>query len=235
MSWVKGFSDPDLAGEVVRLIKINHDLAGLTQPVRNFRLSKNPDFLVFGIHRLGYIWYNYLYIEYHVLEISIILDMVMLSALIILAFFLEYASKRTKYFLTLYMITVSCACFILIYVFVVPQYIKGMFILIPTVPIGIVGLLLYYLVFIKPTSGFLRGRMVLGLLGFILLVGGPMLGFSSITQLLGMDYRQSTILGIIGITIGIIGLCLIGYGFAAFSTFTDIKWKEKLREIRALL
>jgi hypothetical protein len=91
-----------------------------------------------------------------------------------------------------------------------------MFLLIP---------LFLYWIFIKPSSGFLRQRIILATLGIFMVGIGIFFRFSFLSESVG-DFMYP-----LGTMIAIIGLCLFGYGFAAFSTFTDLNWKEKLREI----
>ncbi len=88
----------------------------------------------------------------------------------------------------------------------------------------IIPLFMFYM-FIKPTSGFLRQRILLALVGICMVGIGIFFRFSFLSDLWGA-YIYS-----IGTLIAIIGVSFFGYGFAAFSTFTDLNWKEKLREI----
>ena len=34
-----------------------------------------------------------------------------------------------------------------------------------------------------------------------------------------------------GTAISLLGVCILGFGFSGFSTFSDLRWKDKLREI----
>jgi hypothetical protein len=83
----------------------------------------------------------------------------------------------------------------------------------------------WYFIFIKPTSGFLRRRMNLAFFGLLLILVGM------VTRGLTHESSAGVYFGASGTVFYIIGLCLIGYGFVAFSTFTDLRWKDKLREV----
>jgi len=92
-------------------------------------------------------------------------------------------------------------------------------------PVYLLGPIMYYIVFIRPSSGILRQRMLISILGFFFIAVGIGLRHPLFREWL------DTYIYSIGTLVAIVGCCFIGYGFAAFSTFTDLKWKEKLREL----
>jgi hypothetical protein len=150
-----------------------------------------------------------------------------LAAFAAVTFFWEYVLKKTKYIITAYMLVGTTLYFVLSIIMgrLEDLQASSTYILIFGVPLFILCTPIWYLVFIRPTSGFLRRRMLLSYVGF----------FSVGIGLIGRNDLFIEILGIymytVGTTIIIIGIALVGYGFAAFSTFTDLKWKQKLREI----
>ncbi len=98
------------------------------------------------------------------------------------------------------------------------QLIGGPIILLPLIP-------LLYFAFIKPTFGSLRHRMYFAMFGFFLAASGLVFRNRAFNSLF-FGYN-----GIFARIFAIMGLISIGYGFAAYSTFTDLQWKDKMREI----
>ncbi len=135
-------------------------------------------------------------------------------------FVYENVIKKTKYLLTIYMIGVLIINFFI-----------GTFealVLFANFTFGfalIILLILQYVVFVRPTSGMLKRRMYSSLVGLIIIGLGNFFRNPSINETIGY-YIFS--LGTLLINIGIL---LMGFGFSAFSTFTDLNWKEKLHQI----
>lgn len=140
-----------------------------------------------------------------------------IGSFICLTFILEFCLKKTKYIFTIYMVAG--------FVFLNVIGANALNLLIYLLPFPFFCISLWYFVFIRPTSGFLRRRMILAVFGFLNLLVGFFLRYNFMVQLFG------TYIYLVGTIISIFGVILIGYGFIAFSTFSDIKWKEKLREI----
>ncbi len=135
-------------------------------------------------------------------------------------FVYEYVIKKTKYLLTTYIVIGLIANFI-VYRYEDLNFLLNFF-LGSAVPIL---LILQYVVFVRPTSGMLKRRMNFSLVGLICAGVGSALRNFFINELLGY-YIFS-----IGTSIVIIGLLLMAYGFSAFSTLTDLNWKDKLHQL----
>lgn len=156
--------------------------------------------LIFGLYLLSF---NAMYISFAALT-----------------FLFEYVFKKTRYIITAYLIV----CAILI-AFLKDLETLNTFTLYTSGPMFLIIPVFLFYIFIKPTSGFLRRRILLATLGIVMVGIGIFFRFSFLSESLG-GYIYP-----LGTMVAIIGLCLFGYGFAAFSTFTDLNWKEKLREI----
>ncbi|NVM02495.1 MAG: hypothetical protein HWN67_09185 [Candidatus Helarchaeota archaeon] len=135
-------------------------------------------------------------------------------------FVYEYVIKKTKYLLTIYILIGLIANFI-VYTYEALNFLLNLF-LGSAIPIL---LILQYVVFVRPTSGMLKRRMYISLVGLISAGVGSALRNYFINEFLGY-YIFS-----IGTSIVIIGLLLMAYGFSAFSTLTDLKWKDKLYQL----
>lgn len=89
-----------------------------------------------------------------------------------------------------------------------------------------------YLVFIKPTSGYIRQRMLITFVGFgFWLVGLLVRFYPTFVSLYPIPSVTNLTLHMIGMIFIIISILMVSYGFSAFETFTDLNWKEKLREL----
>jgi hypothetical protein len=166
---------------------------------------------------LDYIWWTSGLPTNPLSGLEILTGLFIIGSFIVLTYILEFVLRKTKYFFTLYMII---GLIILSFI-----EMSTLILLFYLAPFPFFVLSAWYYVFIRPTSGFLRNRMVISSLGFISIIVGFLLRYNFMSQLLGSYiYTVGTILSIIGVT-------LIGFGFSAFSTFSDIRWKEKLREI----
>ncbi|MFX0132918.1 MAG: hypothetical protein ACFFDN_04660 [Candidatus Hodarchaeota archaeon] len=150
-------------------------------------------------------------------ELEILTGLFIIGSFIVLTYILEYVFEKTKYFFTLYMIIGIIVLFFI--------EISTLILLFYLSPFPFFILFAWYYIFIRPTSGFLRNRMVIASLGFISIIVGFFLRYNFMSQFLG-SYIYT-----VGTMVAIMGITLIGYGFSAFSTFSDIRWKEKLREI----
>jgi len=179
-------------------------------------------FICTSISYLLAVWADYLRWEYSTinLELYLLSFNSMYISFAALTFIFEYIFKKTKYFITAYLIL--CA---IIIAFIKDLATLNNFTVYTSGPMFLIIPLFLFYIFIKPTSGFLRQRILLATLGIIMVGIGIFFRFSFLSELLG-EHMYS-----LGTMIAIIGLCLFGYGFAAFSTFTDLNWKDKLREI----
>ncbi|NVM54383.1 MAG: hypothetical protein HWN66_11830 [Candidatus Helarchaeota archaeon] len=179
-------------------------------------------FLCTSISYFIAVWADYYLWEYGTVRLGMYLLSfnAMYTSFAGLSFLFEYIFKKTKYLITIYLII----CAILI-VFLRDLETLNNLTLYTSAPMFLIIPLFMYYIFIKPTSGFLRQRISLSTLGIVMVGSGIFLRFSFLSESLGWHIYA------IGTMIAIIGLCLFGYGFAAFSTFTDLNWKEKLREI----
>ncbi len=179
-------------------------------------------FLSLGIAHFIVSWFDYFWWNngWIILDLHKIFTLTELIGAGSMLFFMEYALKKTRYLLTSYIIVLIVISFI----------INDFETLNLTMILGILPAILFslpmiYLLFIKPTSGSLRQRMYLSLLGTLIMSAGLLFRSINIIKLLGLSFY------LIGTSMAILGMCLIGYSFSALSTFTDINWKEKLREI----
>lgn len=150
-------------------------------------------------------------------QINIILT---LGSLAMVNFICEYILKKTRYLITIYIIVCS-VILALIRDFGLLNFWLGIF----TVPIFFLCPFIFHQTFIKETSGYLRRRMNLALIGFVT-VGIGVFGRSSfLSDMFGLSIFS------IGTIIAIAGATLLAYGFDALSSFTDINWKLKMREL----
>lgn len=133
---------------------------------------------------------------------------------------MEYVLKKTKYILSLYVVVA-----LLFVVFTNTMDDINFFTLIFGLPLFVMSPFFWYFVFLRKTSGYLRIRMVIAYLGFCLVGSGLVLRNDSFVESFGMT------LFVTGTSFGVIGVILAWYGFSALSTFSDLGWKEKLREL----
>ncbi len=179
-------------------------------------------FLSTSISYLISVWADYYYWEYG--DIMLGLYLISFNSMYVsfaaLTFIFEYVFKKTKYVITIYLI--SCS---IIIAFAKDLATLNNFTLYTSIPMFLIIPLFLFYIFIRPTFGPLRRRILLSTVGLIMVGFGIFFRFSFLIELLsGYTYP-------IGTLVAIIGVCLFGYGFSAFSTFTDLNWKEKLREI----
>lgn len=179
-------------------------------------------FLAISTYYIVVSWYDYFYWEFAfdlilLFKLSNILALFSIGSLM---FICEYILKKTRFLFTAY---IGIGTVIQMFL---PSYdLTNLVFLIIVFPVLFCAIFIWYLVFIKPTSGFMRRRMLLSLFGLISFEIGSLLRVRAINDLLGNHmYSIGTILAIIGVS-------LIGYALTVFSSFTDIRWKEKLREI----
>ncbi|NVM02496.1 MAG: hypothetical protein HWN67_09190 [Candidatus Helarchaeota archaeon] len=135
-------------------------------------------------------------------------------------FVYENLIKKTKYLLTIYMIGV-----LIINFFIVTYEALNLF---SNFTFGfalLILLILQYVVFVRPTSGILKHRM------YITLVGLMIVGFGSVFRNPFINEAFSHYFFSMGTLLINVGVLLMGFGFSAFSTFTDLNWKEKLHQI----
>ena len=182
-------------------------------------------FFFIGVGFFLFSWIDYIYWDNPALG-PIVYQFQNFTGLIIIGSFtgltllIELRLRKTKFLFTAYM---AIGLLILCFLTGAASFLD--YILIYLAPIAIFYIPLWYIVYIRPTSGFLRLRMILALFGLVFLVLGFMMRFESMIVALGMPIYS------IGTIMGIIGVGIMGYGFSAFSTFTDLGWKEKLREV----
>jgi len=138
-----------------------------------------------------------------------------------LTFIFEFTLKKTKYLISIY-----TAIGLIVQQFWNTLQDIVLVMLITGAPLYLILPILYYFIFIRSTSGFLRRRMYIAWVGSILAyVGLAGLGVPFFPESIG------SIMFALSRLCMIIGNSFFGYGFAAFSTFTDLSWKKKLREL----
>ncbi len=168
------------------------------------------------------VWGDYYRWEYGIIrvEMYLISSIAIYASFAALTFIFEYIFKKTKFIITYYLI--FCA---ILMIFIRDLETLDTITLYTCTPMFLIIPIFLYYIFIRPTSGFLRQRILLATLGIFMVGIGIFFRFSFLSELLGgYIYPLGTI-------VAIVGVCLFGYGFAAFSTFTDLNWKDKLREI----
>ena len=138
----------------------------------------------------------------------------------LVAFLVEFTLKKTKYLITFYLIV----CLIALSIFNSHDDL----VFYPTllaIPLFILIIPMWYLTFLKPLSGLLKRRMIIALIGFVLLTLSNVGRNEEIVNIFGFYfYSVATVFQILSIS-------LMAYGFIALSSFSDIRWKEKLREL----
>ncbi len=93
------------------------------------------------------------------------------------------------------------------------------------IPFIVIAPIFWYFVFFKQTTGVYRMKMIFAFLGVVIAAVGLVFRNDLLVRSLG---TQSYVLGTL---MAVCGVTLIAYGFSAFSTLTDLKWKSKLREL----
>ncbi len=149
-----------------------------------------------------------------------IYSMLFFSSMGVIFFLMEYVFKKTKYVLTTYMV-VS----ILTVLFMNTLEGINLITMIFGLPLFALSPIMWYFVFLRDTSGYIRLRMVVAFIGFFLVGSGLVFRNDSLIMALGMWMY------VLGTCCGIIGIALVWVGFSALSTFSDLGWKDKLREL----
>ena len=190
--------------------------------------------LIFLVLSIGY-FFRMLYLfylwEYAIVNFPLILIFYAFLTinLIIYYFIFEYIMRKTKFILTGYLII---SLIIILCSQNIQQAELNIFVLISiAIPFGM-GL--FYFNFIKPTSGYLRKRMIIAFIGSISFAIGSntRLYYIFISMLLGVDYRPAYYITlIIGGMVIVFSELSIAYGFSAFNSLTDLNWKDKLKEL----
>ena len=135
-------------------------------------------------------------------------------------FVYEYIIKKTRYFFTIYILIGLVITFFMLNLESLNLFFNCL--VGSVLPILII---FQYQIFVKPTSGLLKNRMKITLIGLIVVGSGSLFRNYFINEMFGYFLFS------IGTSIVIIGILLIGYGFSAFTTLTDLQWKEKLYQI----
>jgi hypothetical protein len=179
-------------------------------------------FLCTSVSYLIAVWGDYYLWEYGQVRLGLFLISfsAMYASFAALTFLFEYVFKKTRYLITGYLLV--CA---IIIAFIRDFEVLNNFTLYTAAPMFVIIPLFMYYSFIRPTSGVLRQRILLATLGIFLVAFGILARFSFLSELVG-TYIYS-----VGTLFAIFGMSLFGFGFAAFSTFTDLNWMEKLREL----
>ncbi len=178
--------------------------------------------LFMGIAFIISSWFNFFRWEYSLLidPLFKLYSMAITLAFVALAFFIENVLQKTNYIITLYMVT----GFIIMLFFNRFENLNTITLII-ALPAIIFFLILFYFTFVKPTSGYLYLRMIFSFFGLILVAIAMILRNDKLVESIGEPFFPFATF------IAILGVCLVFYGFSAFSSFTDINWKEKLREL----
>jgi hypothetical protein len=136
-----------------------------------------------------------------------------------LAFFAEYLLKKTKFFITGYIIV---GMIILTFLPTVEQL--NLYSVIFGAPLVFIAPYIWFFI-LKPILGLWKKRMILALLGLLCIAMG-IAGRSDIaTHSFGFPLYS------LGTLVGIFGEILLWYGLATINTFSDLHWKEKMREL----
>jgi hypothetical protein len=136
----------------------------------------------------------------------------------------EYVLGKTKYLLSLFI------CLGIIPILLLNDFgLENIVLLIWGIPGFLISLPLYYLVFLKPVSGPLKKQMVVTFFGLLGIGMASVLRSDSLESIFGN--QGYLIIYNIGTFLATIGICILGYGFSHLSTFTDLNWKAKLREL----
>lgn len=102
--------------------------------------------------------------------------------------------------------------------------ILALYSIIASLPI-IFGLILWYFVFIKPSSDLIRKRMIFAMMGMIIVATALILR-SRLGNVFFGDFSH-----LAGNIIALGGVLFVWYGFSALETVSDLGWKVKLREL----
>ncbi len=201
-------------------IRIMH-IRKITKEIFPF-LARASIFLSLGIAHyiiswFQYYWWNNGWIILELNRIFILTELIGGAAMLL---FMEYTLKKTKFILTAYLI------FLIAISFIINDFaILNMIWIIGILPAIIFALPMFHQIFIKPTSSFLRRRMYFSIIGTLIITTGLTFRVFSYSRYSGL------IIYLIGTFMAIIGTAIMVYSFSAFTTFTDLNWKEKLREI----
>ena len=174
--------------------------------------------LFFGLAYFAVSWFDYMRWEYNetVFVLFKIYSILYNGSFVAFAFLCEVVFKKTKFITTflgiaiIVAITISPSMDLLLSSVLSAPFVLFLFILV-------------YIVFLRPLSGLYKQRIVMVISGF----AGVVLG----TNLRNDLFSNLTGLYVIGSILIILGCLIVGYGLNVFTTFTDLKWKEKLREM----
>jgi len=185
-------------------------------------LGLTSAFLCYSIAYIVTIWFDFLRWQYNetLMPLYKLFIALMGGNAIGTTLFLESIWKKTKYIVTMSWIIMTI---VILFLNTLQDISTAEMIFVA--PFVLIGFIILYFVFVKPTSGFLRRRMYLAISGWVLMIVGLVGRVDSLATLIGL-YVFS-----VGTILMIVGTCGMGYGFAAFSTFTDFNWRRKLREL----
>jgi hypothetical protein len=182
--------------------------------------------LVTAIANIITSWFDYYVWEQgqFILELWEAYASMQIVVILAIVFVMEYVSKKTKYLVSLYL-------FLGLFpnLFIHNYELENLILIIVGLPAIALLIPLYYLTFLKSTKGPLRKRLIIAFLGIMFIIFANLMRSSSIESSLGTE--NFLIVYCIGTMVMIAGIILVGFGFSGFSTFTDIMWKEKLREL----
>ncbi len=136
----------------------------------------------------------------------------------------EYALKKTKYIISIFVFS-GIVPMLLLNDFAM----ENLLLLAWGIPGLLLALPLYYFIFLRPAKGLLKKRMFVTFLGMCAIGLASVLRSDSLVPILG--FQGSIYAYAIGTVLDIFGMCDIGYGFSRLSTFSDLNWKTKLREL----
>ncbi|MFX0135638.1 MAG: hypothetical protein ACFFDN_18480 [Candidatus Hodarchaeota archaeon] len=185
-------------------------------------LARASMFLSLGIAHFFISWFQYYWWNngWIILELNRIFILTELIGGAVMLLLMEYTLKKTKFILSAYLI------FLIAISFIINDFpTLNLIWIIGILPAIIFALPMFHQIFIKPTSSFLRRRMYFSLIGTLIITTGLTFRVFNYTRYSGL------IIYLIGTFMAIIGTAIIVYSFSAFTTFTDLNWMEKLREI----
>jgi hypothetical protein len=171
-------------------------------------------------------WFDYYNWEQgrFILELWEVYASMQIIVILAIVFVMEYVSKKTKYIVSIYLM-IGFVPNLFIHNF----ELENLILIIVGLPAILLLTPLYYITFLKSTKGPLRTRLLIAFCGIMLIIVANLLRSSSLEPSFGTE--GFLISYCIGTGLMIVGVILVGLGFSAFSTFTDIMWKEKLREL----
>lgn len=178
-------------------------------------------FICFGVAHIFVTWFDY----YRWVEGQTIIALfklyvtLLMGSLAGLSFFAEYLLKKTKYIITIYIIV---GIIILTFLPTVEQL--NLYSVIFGAPLVFIAPYIWFFI-LKPILGLWKKRMILALLGLLCIAVGIAGRSDIITGPLGLPaYSFGTLLSVFGVL-------LLWYGLAVINTFSDLNWKEKMREL----